>query len=1218
MGGSGSPIPTGAESELERARSVQMTMLPPAPEIDTLDIACSYRACDMLGGDFYDFILIDAWRLGIVIADVSGHGTAAALLAAAAKKVLQMCGRGNLSPRQTLLEVNDSIRADIPSGMFLSVLYAVIDIRNHRLCFASCGHNPLIMQRGERVKDEWQHDNAPVLGVMPSTKLATYLKEEFFELKQDDRLLFYTDGLTEAFNNERTMFGEERLLNSVSKSGGGEPQKLIDTIRAEVDEFRQGAILTDDETIVVVRVGEPSDKATPLIEGAVAAESTLPSYNLPMVGREKDVEDIAETLREGKRRAVTITGPAGAGKSRVAVAAAEHARDDFPGGVRYVDLQQASSLNDVCRQVATSLNLGEDETRLQLRIAMALQSQSGRSLLILDNCDRAQAGVKECIDAWVDKSSGLHVLATSRAPLDVKNEASHPLRPLGYPKPGAGSLTIEKAEEAYPAIALFVQRANDADRSFKLTDKNLTDVASICARLDGLPQALELAAARVSVLSARQILERLDKRFELLGSGGSENSTLEGTLAMSWDVLAKPEQTALMLLSLYPNGFQLDTAATLLGRIEGRAPEDLVNSLLKQSLLHYDVLEDLEGDRRFFMYESVRAFGLERLKTAEFAETARKKYESVVMDYVLRWWHEDMDRGGSLARRRVLHELETLLEIAQHTATPETRAWATIISAPMLHARGEQDRAMNLLRAGMAGLLPGSDEWMWIQVTDASLRADEAPEYVAEMLENVHGDPQVCFQAALIRAAALQKLGRSDEAIAIIHETSKLDDLTAGQHARLKDRLAVIYGAIGRPLDARRLLEAALKQAREHGDRLLIAKVLFNLGWVNIRGSRADEAIGQLKEALEITESEGDRAFEASTLSGLGLALHLSGDKRESEACALRGIRISREIGRTFTEVAQLNTLCRIYHEQSRDEEALEVAMRARKLAQEIGARKSEALAEGNIAALNLVLGNNIAEAEASWRRSYEILSDLGEVRSALASLSNLGVMMGERYKAKGNPRDLESAINNLTESTLKRRDLGYDPTVDAELLLAELLVEKGKRKEARELLLKTLETARTRGDDVAKKTVADAEELLAELDTSNLVAGRSRGAPLGKKRSRRPVLPGAGGSNRHAPPFPQRKAPAGDSSSISPAASKNAASDSSRIVPPPPAKKPASAQLPVVKAPRAKSSSGALPPARPRGKKPISGSLPPLKPKRPKGKPGAAPTPRRRPRGYN
>src|SRR5688572_3874171 len=169
----GAPEPS---AELQRARNVQLSMLPEIPAIESLEIAAHYRPCDTLGGDFYDFITVDQWRLGIVVADVSGHGAAAALLMAVAKKVLQLCGRGNPSPRQALLEVNDSIRADMPAGMFLSALYGVLDIRNHKLALASCGHNPPLWRRGAKVSEIQGKHNAPVLGVMPSEQLRGYLQ----------------------------------------------------------------------------------------------------------------------------------------------------------------------------------------------------------------------------------------------------------------------------------------------------------------------------------------------------------------------------------------------------------------------------------------------------------------------------------------------------------------------------------------------------------------------------------------------------------------------------------------------------------------------------------------------------------------------------------------------------------------------------------------------------------------------------------------------------------------------------------------------------------------------------------------------------------------------------------------------------------------------------------------------------------------------------------
>ncbi|MCB9895226.1 MAG: SpoIIE family protein phosphatase [Planctomycetes bacterium] len=1216
---------TGPGSELHRARSVQLMMLPQVPVIESLEIAASYRACDMLGGDFYDFIIVDAWHLGVVIADVSGHGTAAALLMAAAKKVLQLCGRGNVSPRQVLLDVNDSIRADIPQGMFLSMLYGVIDIRDNKFCFASCGHNPPVLRRGDEVREGRVRGNAPVLGIMPSSRLGTLLREDFVQLQPDDLLFYYTDGLTEAFNAQDAMYGEKRLMAHIKDSSARTSKEAVAAIRADVDAFRGSAKLSDDETLLAIRVMRQSDRPKPLVGGGSHVESSLPKFDTPLIGRDADVEELAARLRDRAHPVLSLIGPAGAGKSRAAIAGIDAAQGAFPGGIHYVDLQRAESVGDVCREVAAALRLGDDETRLGLRIAMALQSPAGHSVLLMDNCERAREGVRLCVEEWAGRAENLQLIATSRVPLDAKGEVCVPVKPLATPRAGKDVLKSAEDAERFDAVRLFAERAREADRKFTLTDQNYQDVAQICARLDGLPQAIQFAAARAGVLSPRQILERLDKRFELLRSGQQdERSTLQGTLAMSWDLLPEHERQALMLLSRFPDGFQLDTAGPLLGIIKGHAPEDLVDSLAKQSLLHSDVLEDLGNERRFRMYESVRAFGLEQLRGNELEAASQETHERVVVDYARHWWKVNRDKGDSQARHRVQLELQALLDVHQQTKTPERRAWCAVMAAPILHANAEQDRAIEVLRGGLADLLPGSEEWVWINVTDAMLRLDEAPEHAVEILKNVHGDSDVCFTAMLTRAIALQSLGRTEEAIAALQEAGNLPDLSPLQRARVIDRLGQIYSAIGRPKDARKLFENALRMLQEKDDQMLVARITFNLGWVNMRGDRAAEAVDQLQAALDIAQREGDRAFEANALGGLALALHLAGERQGSEACMLRGLRLSRELGRTFTEVTQLNTLTRIYHEQMRDEDALRVATKARELAHEIGARKSEALAEGNIAALSIVLGRDIAGAEEAWRHSYQLLMEIGEVRSALGSLSNLGVMLGERWKAKGNKRDLQSAIDTLTEANNKRRETGYDPLVDAELLLAELLVETGRRTEARELLTKTLESARARGDDIARKTVVDGERLMAELETQSFVGSRSQATkrstvpsprarthsalPAGPVAGRMPMAKGAKGPVRQRPTNPPGVVNAPPTVKAPP---KAGSSNALPVVPPPP-KADSNSSLPTVpQPPRKQGGSG-----RPGKKKTISSNMPAIKGRRPKGPPGAAP--RRRPRGYD
>ena len=210
-------------TELARARNVQAAMLPNAPSVPGLEIAASYRACDHVGGDFYDFVVVDNWHLGFVMADVSGHGTAAALVMAAAKKTLQLCGRGCRSPREALLAANDHLQREIPRGMFVSVFYGVLDIRDYAFTFVRAGHNPLLIVRGSEVHSH--SPNGAVLGIMPAADLADLLKEESVQLGAGDRALLYTDGLTEAVNADRRMWGDARLKEALSVPESSAAQK---------------------------------------------------------------------------------------------------------------------------------------------------------------------------------------------------------------------------------------------------------------------------------------------------------------------------------------------------------------------------------------------------------------------------------------------------------------------------------------------------------------------------------------------------------------------------------------------------------------------------------------------------------------------------------------------------------------------------------------------------------------------------------------------------------------------------------------------------------------------------------------------------------------------------------------------------------------------------------------------------------------------------------
>lgn len=1095
-------------SELERARAVQLSMLPQVPKVSGLELAASYRPCDMLGGDFYDFITVDAWRLGVVMADVSGHGAAAALLMAAAKKVLQICGRACLSPKQVLLEVNDSIRADLPRGMFLSALYGLLDIRTRRFCFASAGHNPPVLMRGGKLRDTWTHKNAPVLGVLQSSDLKKHLHEEFFQLAPKDVLLLYTDGITEAFNHKKEMYGEDRLYRTIAARQGMPLQGMVEAIRGDVDGFRAGAVQTDDETVLAMHVLAAPPKFAPLLAETRDSKDNLPRFDSSLLGRDDDVAAVVELLSAGNARAVTVAGPAGAGKTRVAVAASELVRERFPGGMMYVDLASARDVAGVCNLTAAALRLGDDAASLGLRIASALEGAGSATLLLLDNCEAGAEAVGRCVQEWLTRVGHLRVVLTSRFALEFPGEAVVALRPLDTPRDGTRRESTELM--ALPSVALFAQRAQESMPDFRVDAGNVRDIAAIVARLDGLPQAIELAAARISEFTPKQILEKLDQRFDLLKADGQNpRGTLEGTLAWSFELLDEPEQRALMMLSVFPDGFQLDVADAVLKILPGVSPEELVRSLLRHHLLTFDRVPELKGERRFRLYESVRLLALARLTPMGALEPTRQLFERALVDYARRWWWKNAKEGSSEARRRLLIEMQSLLHVARQTQVPELRAWAAIIAAPHFNALGERDLALELVRRSLAGITEGSEEWVWVHIIDASLRLSSSTESVLEMLRELECDGVARFRKLMLMSYGTHKGGETEPAREMLQQALAIKGLSPALRARAHDRMGTYMASAGSKAEALESMQLGLRLAKESGDSNSIAQSLYSIGWFLQRGGRNAEALDYHQQCLRLAQEDGDHHMESQALACIGLNAHLLGDKQVSEASLLRALRIARELGAATLESQHLNTLTRIYHEQGRDENALQAAMRARDIARETGIKQTEAISESNVAAMLLQVkraGPAIEALENALRLSTEI-KDMRTVSVVKANLGNAWIETG---RANKNRREVLKGIEMLRTGCAQRRADGFEPMAESELGLAKALIEIGQKDEARKVIDAALETLHHLGNDLSRKLEDEAEDLLAELEPS---------LPRTRRKRARLEVPDM---SRPKPPFPR------------------------------------------------------------------------------------------------
>ncbi|MBX3460971.1 MAG: SpoIIE family protein phosphatase [Planctomycetes bacterium] len=1214
-----------AGAELKRAQSVQMMMLPDAPSVSGIDLACCYRACDLLGGDFYDFIHIDAWRLGIVIADVSGHGTAAALLMAAAKKALQIYGR-DTSPRSAMLAVNDSLRSDIPRGMFLSAIYGVLDIRTQVLTFVSCGHNPPYLLRGGKIKSAWVENNAPVLGVMPSSQLGKHIKEISLQLLPGDLLLLYTDGVTEAFDNHDSMFGDDRLLDSLRKPHDGGAAAVLKAIQADVDAFRSGATVSDDETMLALRIIEKPRDPTPLTTAGSGSEG-MPEFSTELIGRARDLADIGALLASRDSSVITVTGAAGAGKTRVAVAAAQQRAGIFPGGVFYIDLVSAKESAEVCRAVGQRLKLSDDSANLAMRIGNALQSRTstaGAILLVLDNCEGARQAVAECIREWRARVPDLKVLCASRVALSAPGEVVHNLRPLGLPRRHTGGkhVSLMAAVAEAPSVMLFVKRAKESDPTFTLTEENAGDISRICRHLDGIPMAIELAAARVGVLSPKQILQRLDSRFELLK--GSGDKTLEGALEWSLELLNPAEREALLWLSVFANGFQLEVAEGALKKSDTPAA-DTLRTLMQHNLMHSEDLPEIKGEKRFHLYESVRMFALKKLQADGMEYAARSAANRALLAYARKWWRLDMEGATPLAGRRCKAEMDALLEIAENDRDPERGAWAAIIIAQRLHRSGEPERVERMIKTRKAAAKPGSEEWTWLVLTEAAVKVYDAPAEVEESLAPLRADGIALYSQLMTRAVALYTLGRNDESIALLKRAVDLPGMGPLRKAAAIERLGTLYTHIGRSDEGRQCYQLALKAARDYGDTSLETVTLNNLGRLHLIKGELDQAMDVLREAVRLAQAENERSVEANCLGALGMAMHQKGQRQQAEACLMRCLRLCREIGRPHAEVAHTHTLTRIYFESGRLREAKEVALRAKNLAHEIRSVSGEALAEANLAAIH-AQSSDLDGAMQAFQRSYRIFSELGDVRIANSQLRNIGELWLRMWREQGREGALQQAISALREATAQTRHHGLAPLLPAELALARALMEAGEIDEATRVLAETSADLMASSDVSTDELIEQARELEAELSdktrgpTQRKLPGKSTGHPgkpsSGKLTAMRP---------RAAMNTPR---PRSDASNLLPAVKPRG----QMITPPPPARpgvnKPGSSSRLI---PAKPGSSSKLPPTRsaPSNRQPAAqpitpppkgppvlrkGTAPPQK--RPKGPPGQAP--KRRSRGQN
>jgi predicted ATPase/DNA-binding SARP family transcriptional activator len=689
--------------------------------------------------------------------------------------------------------------------------------------------------------------------------------------------------------------------------------------------------------------GEPQQPAR-LAQPARPAPPGLPAETTSFVGREAELVTIEDLL--GLSRLLTLTGPGGSGKTRLALRAGAQASSRHPDGVWLVELAQITRPELVVPVTATALSIREEPGRPLVDSIIA--GLAGRDLLlIVDNCEHVLDAVAELLNALLRGCAELRILATSQTRLGLAGEATWPVPPLMLPPPDARDPSIVAQAES---VRLFCDRGALARPGFGLTVGNVDAVSEICRRLDGIPLALELAAARVNALTAGQLAARIDDRFRLLAGasrrGLPRHRTLQAAIEWSHDLLSEAEQICLRRLAVFAGGCTLEAAEAVCpaGPLAPDLVFETVTSLVDRSLL---TVEERLGSMRYGMLESIHQYARQRLAKAGESEELSRRHLGWLLDFAAEADLDGPDQGAWLdLLESEVDNFRAGLEWS--LAVPESALALAGALAQFWMVRGYIGRGRSWLDAALAAAGPGCDRRLRAIALDG-----------AGQLAAVHGDvtAQRAYQEESLAiwrelgdhlriASCLGDLGAAahisgdypaaramyTEALELASGTGQAQqmarslsglgrlalhagDLTAATEyysqsmARFREvgdlrRATLILGNLGvvaldqgDPVLAAARLEEHLGNARKLGDRKLIGGALTNLGVIALNAGDCDRAAALHADALDLAEQVGDRRLSAVALTNLGLTALARKDFAAARAFHRRSLELAEAVG---------------------------------------------------------------------------------------------------------------------------------------------------------------------------------------------------------------------------------------------------------------------------------------------------------------------------------
>ncbi len=664
-------------------------------------------------------------------------------------------------------------------------------------------------------------------------------------------------------------------------------------------------------------------------------KNQIPIPATPILGREKEIEELREMLN--KHQVITLTGTGGIGKTRTSLEICHRLKNSYQDGIVFVSMATLTDASEVMPTLADIFGITESASR-DLTIGVSHYLKDKKLLLVLDNLEHVISAAYE-ISELIAKCPGLKILCTSRTPLKIKAEQEYALSPLALPKKEESLSPLN-----YPSIELFINRAQKVNKDFELTAENAPIIVDICHRMDGLPLTIELAAARLRILSPKQLLQQLNRALDLLTTGSIDapirHQTLRATIDWSYALLNAQEQQLFRRLGVFTKGFTIEAITKICYEHEQNNITfiDEVESLVEKALI-----EKTNIDGRFTLLQTIKDFALEQLKLSGEGDSIFHQHALYYLEF------SKILEEGTKGKNQKEQMTKGLLEEANIAAALDY----------LMDKSKTGDHDARALGLDICGNL-----WMYWHIRG---KHQSAKTYINTLLENSKDE-----NSSIPKCKALFCLHVATFTLGEVKQSLDAALRLSRMAANLKNDLELMKGQFGlgfghlteNPQLAKNYSHETVAMARKIGDKYWLGFALWQNGLFNLIQGNLEKAEKSYAESLLLFQAIGDNEGKGCAQSGLSMLKFIAGDFEQA-------IQLYEDTWKAFQTVGDRPEQARILYEMSwaylalkNTSAALRSTLDSLRAHQEVGSTRGIGLSMNGLAAIEAVKGHSIRAVE--------------------------------------------------------------------------------------------------------------------------------------------------------------------------------------------------------------------------------------------------------------